>query len=85
MNLQPVDEGYENRMLSSEIDCNDGEGAPAACHNVGEYFWHVKDDFERAFKLFEPNCTKKGYGDSCFYVGKLYCKITIIFQDGFFV
>ena len=74
MNLQPVDEDYENRMISSEIDCNDGKGEALACHNVAEYYWYIKEDYERSKKIFERNCTEKDYAASCYYVGKLYCK-----------
>lgn len=37
-----IDEEYDTRMVAFEMDCNDGKGAPEACHHVGDYFAVVK-------------------------------------------
>lgn len=31
LGMNYVDEEYETRMLSFEMDCNEGKGAPEAC------------------------------------------------------
>ena len=70
MNL--VDDAYLEKMASFEVDCNDGKGEPAACHHVGEFYSVVKDEHERSSKVYEKNCLQKGYGASCFNLGKLF-------------
>lgn len=70
--LERVDENYEAKMVAFEVDCNDGTGEPVACHHVGEYMAVVKEEYERAAKVYELNCKNKGYGPSCFNLGKFY-------------
>jgi TPR repeat protein len=70
MNL--VDDAYLEKMAAFEVDCNDGKGEPAACHHVGEFYSVVKDQHARSAKIYEENCLKKGYGASCFNLGKLF-------------
>jgi uncharacterized protein len=70
MNL--VDDAYVEKMAAFEVDCNDGKGEPAACHHVGEFYAVVKDEHKRAAKVYETNCLEKGYGASCFNLGKLF-------------
>lgn len=72
--MEEVNEEYENRMLSYEIDCNDGKGDLLSCHRVGEFFAVVKSEFERAAKVYEQNCNRD-YNASCFNLGRLYRKI----------
>lgn len=74
MDLTRVDKEYELKMTAFEVDCNGGEGEPMACHHVGEFYTVVKNDFERAAKIYEKNCNEKKYGPSCFNLGRLYCK-----------
>jgi hypothetical protein len=37
MDLTPINEEYEQKMVAFESDCNDGKGAPPACHHVGNW------------------------------------------------
>jgi hypothetical protein len=53
MELNLVDEEYETKMAGFEIDCNDGQQAGQACHNVGEFYSVVKNDHTRAAKVFQ--------------------------------
>jgi hypothetical protein len=69
-----VDEAYEQKMVGFEVDCNGGKGEAIACHNVGEFFSVVKNDKERAAKVYDNNCSVKGYSASCFNLARLYCK-----------
>ena len=75
MDLERVDEAYETKMAGFEVDCNDGQGAPAACHHVGEFYSTVKSDYKRAAKVYEMNCKDKKYAASCFNLGRYYCKL----------
>lgn len=77
MNLEKVDEEYETKMVAFESDCNDGKGVPLACHQVGEFFSVVKDNHEKAAKVYNDNCSRNNYGPSCFNLGRLYCKFAI--------
>ena len=70
-NLSRVDEEYETRMAGFEIDCNDGKGEAMACHQVGQYFSVVKDDFERSASVYAKNCESNNYPASCFNYGKM--------------
>ena len=72
--MEHVDEAYDAKMAAFEVDCNDGNGEPVACHHVGEFFSVVKEERERAAKVYEKNCLEKGYGPSCFNLGKLFRK-----------
>ena len=72
MELTRIDEDYENRMLSFEIDCNDGKGDALPCHQVGEYLAVVKEEHIKASQVFEKNCNTKGYDPSCFILGRFY-------------
>jgi hypothetical protein len=74
MELNRVDEAYETKMAAFEVDCNDGKGEAMACHHAGEFYTVVKDQFDRAAKIYETNCTEKRYGPSCFNLGRLYSK-----------
>ena len=74
MEINEIGQDYENRMLAFEMDCNDGKGVPKSCHNVGEYFANVKEDFERARKVYDKNCRDNKYGSSCFNLGRMYRK-----------
>ena len=38
---------------------------------MGEFFAVVKEDYERAAKVYDLNCSSKQYGPSCFNLGKL--------------
>ena len=71
--MELVDEAYDQKMVGFEIDCNDGKGDPIACHHVGEFFSAVKNDKERAAKVYEANCSTKSYSASCFNLARLYC------------
>ena len=62
---------YEERMVSSSIDCLDGKGSPDACHAVGEYFAVVKGDHSKAREFYERNCDDRKYAASCFNLGRL--------------
>lgn len=72
MNL--VDDAYLDKMAAFEVDCNEGRsnGEAAACHHVGEFYSVVKDEHKRSSRIYEKNCLEKGYGASCFNLGKLY-------------
>lgn len=72
MELNRVDDAYDEKMVAFESDCNDGKGEAIACHHVGEYFSLVKDDFIRSAKVYGQNCEAKGYAPSCFNLGRLY-------------
>lgn len=73
--LVEIDDEYETKMAAFESDCNDGEGVPAACHQVGEFYAIVKEDYERAKKVYERNCNERNFSPSCFHLAKLFCKI----------
>ena len=72
MNL--VDDAYLDKMAAFEVDCNEGKsnGEAAACHHVGEFYSVVKDEHQRSSRIYEKNCLEKGYGASCFNLGKLF-------------
>ena len=65
-------------MVAFESDCNDGKGDAMACHQVGEFFSIIKDEYEKSAKIFETNCQEKNYNASCYALGKLLCKILIL-------
>lgn len=73
-NLTKVDEEYETKMVGFESDCNDGKGDAMSCHQVGEFFSLIKDDHEKAAKIYDINCRKNKYNPSCFHLGKMFCK-----------
>ena len=73
-NMDLVDEAYETKMAAFEADCNDGKGEAVACHHVGEFYSVVKEDRKRAAAVYEKNCQEKGYGPSCFNLGRLFRK-----------
>eukprot|EP00903_Cladosiphon_okamuranus_P009092 g8690.t1 len=68
--LQEVDAEYEERMRTFESDCNDGKGNAVACHQVGEFLSVVKNDFDKAGKIFEMNCNTREHAPSCFNLGR---------------
>jgi len=72
MELNRVDEAYDQKMVAFELDCNDGNGDAMPCHQVGEYLSLVKDDFVRSAKVYAKNCETKGYAPSCFNLGRLH-------------
>lgn len=72
--MQEVDPEYEAKMVSFEMDCNDGKGEPAACHFTAEFHAAVKQDYDRAAAIYGKNCREKGYAPSCFSLGRFYCK-----------
>jgi len=78
--LNLVDEAYETKMVAFESDCNDGNGEASACHHVGEFLSIVKDKHKNAAVVYEGNC-KKGYGPSCFNLGKLFLAGKGVRQD----
>lgn len=58
------------RMRTFESDCNDGKGNAVACHQVGEYLSVVKNDFDKAAKIFGMNCNTRDHAPSCFNLGR---------------
>ena len=65
---------YEERMLSSSLDCVDGDLTKAsgdACHAVGEFWAVVKNDHAKARDFYERNCEARGHSPSCFNLGRL--------------
>lgn len=72
MELNRVDDAYETKMAAFEVDCNDGLGEPIACHHTAEFYSVVKDQHEKAAKIYEKNCIVKDYGPSCFNLGRLF-------------
>ena len=81
MELNLVDDAYETKMSAFESDCNDGKGEALPCHQTAEFFSVVKEDRERASKLYERNCREKGYPASCFNLGKLHLAGKGVQQD----
>lgn len=57
-------------MRTFESDCNHGKGNAVACHQVGEYLSVVKNDFEKAGKIFKLNCDSREHAPSCFNLGR---------------
>lgn len=76
MDVNRIDDEYESKMVAFEIGCQDGKGEALACHQVGEYYSVVKDDHARAAKTYQLNCDR-GYGPSCFNLGRLFRKISL--------
>lgn len=74
MDVNRIDDEYESKMVAFEIGCQDGKGEALACHQVGEYYSVVKDDHARAAKTYQLNCDR-GYGPSCFNLGRLFRKL----------
>jgi len=72
MNL--IDQRYEEKMAAFELDCNDGMGVGKACHQVGEYYSVVKEEYARSKVIYETNCfrEKDPYFPSCFNLARLY-------------
>ena len=66
-----LDREYESKMLSADIDCNEGKGHPEACHHVGEYLAVVKNLHKQAFDTYDKNCNQQKFGPSCFNAAKL--------------
>ena len=81
MELNLVDDAYETKMAAFESDCNDGKGEALPCHQTAEFFSVVKEDRERAAKLYERNCREKGYPASCFNLAKLHLAGKGVKQD----
>lgn len=81
MDFQRVDEEYEKKMLSFEIDCNDGKGDAIPCHHVGEFLSVVKNNHEKASIVYKNNCYNKEYSASCFNLGRLYLSGKGVKQD----
>jgi hypothetical protein len=67
-----VDDAYVEKMTAFEMDCADGQGEPMACHHVGEFFSVVRNEHDRAAKVYANNCYNVGFGPSCFNLGKLH-------------
>ena len=57
-------------MRAFEADCNDGKGNAVACHQVAEFLSVVKNDFDKAGKVFEMNCRTRNHAPSCFNMGR---------------
>ena len=81
MELNLVDDAYETKMAAFESDCNDGKGEALPCHQTAEFFSVVKEDRERAGKMYERNCREKGYPASCFNLAKLHLAGKGVKQD----
>lgn len=79
MPLDRVDETYEAKMAEFEAECNGGKGDAQACHNVAEFYTVVKDNFEKAAKVYSANCSDKKYMPSCFSLGRFHCKNRLLF------
>jgi len=77
--LELVDDAYVLKMAAFESDCNDGKGEPAACHHVGEFYSVVRDEHERAARVYRDNCPR--YAASCFNLAKLHMAGKGIKQD----
>lgn len=56
------------------MDCNAGKGEPIACHHTGEFISVVRDEPDKANKVFELNCREKEYAPSCFSLARAYRK-----------
>ena len=77
--LELVDDAYLAKMVAFESDCNDGKGEPAACHHVGEFYSIVRDEHERAARVYRDNCSR--YSASCFNLAKLHMAGKGVKQD----
>lgn len=70
--MERIDDAYETKMVAFEIDCNDGKGEPIACHHAAEYFALVKEEYNKAAKIYQMNCYNKNYGPSCFNLARYH-------------
>lgn len=77
--LELVDDAYLAKMAAFESDCNDGKGEPAACHHVGEFYSVVRDEHDRAARVYRDNCSR--YSPSCFNLAKLHLAGRGVTQD----
>lgn len=57
-------------MRGFEADCNNGKGNSVACHQVAEFLSVVKNDFDKAGKLYDMNCRTRDHAPSCFNLGR---------------
>lgn len=72
MDLNEIDDEYEERMTKFESNCADGTGNPVACHQVGEYLSVVKNDYVKAARVFKKNCESLEHAPSCFNLARLF-------------
>lgn len=70
MEIVEVDQEYKEKMLSYEIDCNNGKGLPSACHSLAEYYGLILQNNTRAAELYKKNCDDFKFSGSCLNYAK---------------
>jgi TPR repeat protein len=60
----------EDLRVEFERECDNGNAG--ACFSLGEWYQVIKRDYAKAAELFEENCEKRNFGNSCFGLGALY-------------
>ncbi|CAI5708613.1 unnamed protein product [Peronospora destructor] len=69
--IKRLNQELEERHYEFRSNCDDGDGDASACHSWGEWMAVVDKNYTGAAKLYELNCSKKGYPASCFNLGRL--------------
>ncbi|RQM17210.1 hypothetical protein KXD40_000169 [Peronospora effusa] len=69
--IKRLNQELKERQYEFRSNCNDGDGDATACHSWGEWLAVVDKNYTGAAKIYELNCSKKGYPASCFNLGRL--------------
>lgn len=67
-NEDEVKEYLENLGTEYRFGCYH-EKKPEVCHLLGDFFEAIKQEWDKAGKLYEVNCDEYKYGHSCFKFG----------------
>jgi TPR repeat protein len=61
----------EDKFTGFTMGCNDGNGDPAACNSLGEWYLLMRSDVISASRAFAPACFEKMHPQSCLNIGRL--------------
>ena len=61
----------EDKFTGFTMGCNDGNGDPAACNSLGEWYLLMRSDVISASRAFAPACFEKLHPQSCLNIGRL--------------
>lgn len=73
-----VDDKFEGQMADVANDCLLGRGDASDCNQAAEFYSIIKEDHTRAARIYERNCQDNNFAESCFFIGKFFCKSEII-------
>jgi hypothetical protein len=61
----------EDKLTGFTLGCDDGNGDPAACNSLGEWFLLMRSDVISASRAFAPACFEKLHPQACLNIGRL--------------